>query len=134
MCKGREDDQEQRRPRQRRGRQKGGFRWSETAAKEEVSGRTSVACELCDSEAALYCQADGAYLCRKCDQLVHGANFLARRHVRCFLCSSCQGLTRRCLVGASSRVLIPAAMIRNSNPMKRKCSTTLRRPRPCLYL
>ncbi|GMJ03383.1 microProtein 1a, B-box domain protein 31 [Hibiscus trionum] len=75
--------------------------------KESVSPHTnrpvprSVNCELCESRAALYCQADDAYLCRKCDRWVHEANFLALRHVRCFLCNTCQNLTQRYLVGAS---------------------------------
>ncbi|KAM7271566.1 hypothetical protein ACFE04_030780 [Oxalis oulophora] len=64
-----------------------------------------VCCELCRSRATLYCQADDAFLCRKCDTKVHGANFLALRHVRCFLCNSCQNLTNRYLIGASREVL-----------------------------
>ncbi|KAJ4729990.1 Zinc finger, B-box, partial [Melia azedarach] len=39
-----------------------------------------VSCELCGSRASLYCQADEAFLCRKCDKWVHEANFLALRH------------------------------------------------------
>lgn len=46
----------------------------------------SVCCELCDAEASLYCQADDAFLCPKCDKKVHAANFLAQRHIRCLLC------------------------------------------------
>ncbi|GKV11496.1 hypothetical protein SLEP1_g22753 [Rubroshorea leprosula] len=53
-----------------------------------------VRCELCNSRASLYCPADDAFLCRKCDRWVHQANFLALRHIRCFLCNSCQNLTR----------------------------------------
>ncbi|OMO99989.1 Zinc finger, B-box [Corchorus olitorius] len=64
-------------------------------------------CELCNSKAALYCQADDAYLCRKCDKWVHEANFLALRHIRCFLCNSCQNLTQRYLIGASHEVVLP---------------------------
>ncbi len=32
--------------------------------------------------ASLYCEADACYLCTTCDDLVHGANRLAQRHVR----------------------------------------------------
>lgn len=58
-----------------------------------------VRCELCGDDASVFCEADSAFLCRKCDRWVHGANFLAWRHVRRVLCTSCQKLTRRCLVG-----------------------------------
>ncbi|XP_010510772.1 PREDICTED: B-box domain protein 31-like [Camelina sativa] len=58
-----------------------------------------VRCELCSGDAYVFCEADSAFLCRKCDRWVHGANFLAWRHVRRVLCTSCQKLTRRCLVG-----------------------------------
>ncbi|XP_059450820.1 B-box domain protein 30-like [Corylus avellana] len=70
----------------------------------------SVPCELCGSRASLYCQADDAFLCRKCDKWVHGANFLARRHIRCFLCNSCQNLTQRYLIGASLEVVLPTML------------------------
>lgn len=40
-------------------------------------------CEMCTtSPAVLYCEADTCYLCRSCDEEVHHANRLARRHVR----------------------------------------------------
>lgn len=67
----------------------------------------AVSCELCGSKASLYCQADEAFLCRKCDKWVHGANFLAHRHIRCFLCKTCQNLTQRYLIGASVEVMLP---------------------------
>lgn len=70
--------------------------------------RDSKCCELCGLKASLYCQADDAYLCRKCDKCVHGANILALRHIRCFLCNTCQNLTRRYLIGASREVIFPA--------------------------
>ncbi|CAH9116473.1 unnamed protein product [Cuscuta europaea] len=63
----------------------------------------SVSCELCESAASLYCKADDAFLCRKCDRLVHSANFLVRRHVRCLLCTVCRGLTQLCLIGTSTQ-------------------------------
>ncbi|KAI8558321.1 hypothetical protein RHMOL_Rhmol04G0082300 [Rhododendron molle] len=52
--------------------------------KEAVPARpvpSPVACELCGSSASLFCQADNAFLCKKCDKWVHGANFLAQRHI-----------------------------------------------------
>ncbi|KAJ6371915.1 hypothetical protein OIU77_002268 [Salix suchowensis] len=69
-----------------------------------------VCCELCGSRATLYCEADHAFLCRKCDRWVHGANFLALRHVRNILCNTCQNLTQRCLVGASTEVMISTVL------------------------
>ncbi|KAG6589180.1 B-box domain protein 31, partial [Cucurbita argyrosperma subsp. argyrosperma] len=73
-------------------------------------GGEPVACELCGSRASMYCQADEAYLCGKCDKSVHGANFLAQRHVRCLLCSTCQSHTQRYLLGASMEmeILLPS--------------------------
>ncbi|CAN1124116.1 B-box domain protein 30 [Linum perenne] len=73
----------------------------------EARNRSCVGCELCGDRATLYCQADDAYLCQKCDRWVHGANFLALRHIRCVLCTTCQGSTQRFLVGASMEVLLP---------------------------
>ncbi|KAI9073051.1 hypothetical protein K1719_044971 [Acacia pycnantha] len=51
-------------------------------------------CELCGEEAYLYCGADSAFLCCKCDEKVHDANFLVARHIREVLCYYC-----RCLAG-----------------------------------
>ncbi|KAI8010453.1 B-box domain protein 31 [Camellia lanceoleosa] len=62
-------------------------------------------CELCGSRASLYCQADDAFLCRRCDKRVHGANFLAFRHIRCLLCDTCQNLTERYVVRNSEMAL-----------------------------
>ncbi|KAK8562564.1 hypothetical protein V6N13_018855 [Hibiscus sabdariffa] len=92
-----------------------------------------VNCELCNSRASLYCQADDAYLCRKCDKRVHEANFLALRHIRCFLCNTCQSLTHRYLIGASREVVLPTMV---SSSERRRCdsdvdakhSTTLKTP------
>nr|KYP38246.1 Zinc finger protein CONSTANS-LIKE 13 [Cajanus cajan] len=94
MCKGAE------------GEKKHGF--CRSFLHKEGATRGSTCCELCGLEASLYCQADDAYLCRKCDKRVHGANFLALRHIRCFLCNTCQNLTRRYLIGASLEVVLPS--------------------------
>ncbi|GAB2222133.1 hypothetical protein Droror1_Dr00013335 [Drosera rotundifolia] len=47
-------------------------------------------CELCDAEATVFCESDSAYLCRRCDAEVHGANFLVARHIRRSIISSKQ--------------------------------------------
>ncbi|KAG5242058.1 zinc finger family protein [Salix suchowensis] len=96
-----------------------------SCSKEVVSSEETsrlVFCELCGSRASLYCQADDAFLCQKCDRWVHGANFLARRHVRCMLCNSCQNLTQRYLIGASTEVLLPAIV---SWRERRQCDSNL---------
>lgn len=100
MCRGTEEE-----------RSRGGFQRSEIH-KEDVSTHDTVACALCGSPASLHCPADDAFLCRKCDRWVHGANFLAQRHIRCFLCSSCQGLTHRHLIATSTEVILPVIVSR----------------------
>ncbi|KAF3443732.1 hypothetical protein FNV43_RR13422 [Rhamnella rubrinervis] len=92
-----------------------------------------VSCELCGSRATLYCQADDAYLCRKCDRWVHGANFLALRHIRCFLCNTCQKQTQRYLIGVSAEIMLPTLVVssernRCNSISQTKYSTILRRP------
>lgn len=87
----------------------------------------SVPCELCGSRASLYCQADDAFLCRKCDKWVHGANFLARRHIRCFLCNSCQNLTQRYLIGASLEVVLPTMV---SSTERSRCNPSIEKQSP----
>lgn len=46
-------------------------------------------CLVCAATAAVYCEQDNAYLCKKCDQTIHGHNVLAQRHVRRPLCDLC---------------------------------------------
>lgn len=84
------------------------------------SSSSLISCQLCDSEASIYCQADDAFLCGKCDPRVHAANFLAQRHIRCFLCTNCVALTHRYLIGLSVQLLLPTIVckkeiIRNRN-------------------
>lgn len=93
-----------------------------------------VMCELCNSKASLYCQADDAYLCRKCDKWVHCANFLAQRHIRCILCKTCQNLTQKYLMATSTELLLPTILTstqqthsNNANPNK-CCSLMLTTP------
>ncbi|CAH8316885.1 unnamed protein product [Eruca vesicaria subsp. sativa] len=69
--------------------------------------RAPVSCDLCGENAAVYCEADTAFLCRKCDRWVHSANFLARRHLRRVICTTCGRLTRCCLVGDNFSVVLP---------------------------
>ncbi|XP_060210894.1 B-box domain protein 30-like [Lycium barbarum] len=95
-------------------------------------------CELCKSEASVYCQADDAFLCRKCDKLVHGANFLAQRHIRCIICGVCKRLTHRYLIGVSSQVILPTVvsftqrsiskLSSDDNSDEDNCSRTVKEP------
>ncbi|EFH57544.1 zinc finger (B-box type) family protein [Arabidopsis lyrata subsp. lyrata] len=49
-----------------------------------------VACEFCgERTAVLFCRADTAKLCLPCDQHVHSANLLSRKHVRSQICDNC---------------------------------------------
>ncbi|CAH9129655.1 unnamed protein product [Cuscuta epithymum] len=50
----------------------------------------SVPCDYCTERAAvLQCRADAAKLCLLCDQHVHSANALSRKHVRSQICDGC---------------------------------------------
>ncbi|XP_009630350.1 B-box domain protein 30-like [Nicotiana tabacum] len=97
---------------------------------------SKIYCELCSSEASVYCQADDAYLCWKCDKWVHGANFLAQRHVRCLLCGVCRSLTRRFLVGTSSEVILPTVFTLGQRSRRRDADSesTDSRKEPFLFL
>nr|UOF76520.1 CONSTANS-like protein [Olimarabidopsis pumila] len=58
-----------------------------------------VACEFCgERTAVLFCRADTAKLCLPCDQHVHSANLLSRKHVRSQICDNCrkEPVTVRC--------------------------------------
>jgi hypothetical protein len=50
----------------------------------------SIPCEFCNEQVAvLYCRADSAKLCLFCDQQVHIANALSRKHLRSQICDNC---------------------------------------------
>ncbi|KAF2288350.1 hypothetical protein GH714_006955 [Hevea brasiliensis] len=52
--------------------------------------KQSVPCDFCsDQVAVLYCRADSAKLCLFCDQHVHSANLLSRKHLRSQICDNC---------------------------------------------
>ncbi|KAI3774133.1 hypothetical protein L1987_48677 [Smallanthus sonchifolius] len=47
-------------------------------------------CDLCKAvRAVVYCNSDAARLCFQCDNGVHSANSLSRRHPRSLLCDKC---------------------------------------------
>ncbi|KAL0301816.1 UNVERIFIED_CONTAM: B-box domain protein 30 [Sesamum radiatum] len=78
--------------------------------------RKEIVCELCSLDASLYCAADDAFLCRKCDGIVHAANFLAQRHIRRLLCSGCRSFTRRYIVGTPPASLEVITLRRMKKP------------------
>lgn len=50
----------------------------------------SVLCDFCNQQpAVLYCRSDSAKLCLLCDQHVHSANLLSRKHLRSQICENC---------------------------------------------
>ena len=51
---------------------------------------SSIPCDFCNEQlAVLYCRADSAKLCLFCDQHVHSANLLSRKHTRSQICDNC---------------------------------------------
>ncbi|CAN0929170.1 Zinc finger protein CONSTANS-LIKE 14 [Linum grandiflorum] len=59
-------------------------------ANPKPEGGGGVPCDFCsDQLAVLYCRADSAKLCLFCDQHVHSANLLSRKHVRSQICDNC---------------------------------------------
>lgn len=58
-------------------------------------GAMRAICDVCEAAPALlFCAADEAALCLKCDEKVHGCNKLASRHIRLTLAEA--GANRRC--------------------------------------
>lgn len=57
---------------------------------ESWSPGESRPCDFCNQQiAVLYCRADTAKLCLFCDQLVHSANALSKKHLRSQICDNC---------------------------------------------
>lgn len=72
--------------------------------KEGEDGKTNGggggACDFCNCrEGLVYCRADSARLCLVCDQDVHSANTLSKKHLRIQICQLCgsQPASVRCL-------------------------------------
>ncbi|KAK4780727.1 hypothetical protein SAY87_016833 [Trapa incisa] len=54
------------------------------------AGESAPPCDFCNERAAvLLCRADSAKLCLFCDQQVHSANLLSRKHTRSQICENC---------------------------------------------
>ncbi|GLT48050.1 hypothetical protein SLA2020_216970 [Shorea laevis] len=53
--------------------------------------KETVPCDFCNDQiAVLFCRADSAKLCLFCDQHVHSANLLSRKHLRSQICDNCR--------------------------------------------
>ncbi|KAK4486850.1 hypothetical protein RD792_006158 [Penstemon davidsonii] len=62
-------------------------------------------CEYCKVvRAVVYCESDSARLCLKCDDSIHSANAISRRHLRSLICDKCSSRAAvvRCLDHKSS--------------------------------
>uniref|UniRef100_A0A0E0G9Q6 Uncharacterized protein n=1 Tax=Oryza nivara TaxID=4536 RepID=A0A0E0G9Q6_ORYNI len=78
------------------------------------------ACDSCGGEAArLYCRADGAFLCARCDARAHGAG---SRHARVWLCEVCEHAPAAVTCRADAAALCAAcdADIHSANPLARR--------------
>uniref|UniRef100_A0A0D3F7H2 Uncharacterized protein n=1 Tax=Oryza barthii TaxID=65489 RepID=A0A0D3F7H2_9ORYZ len=78
------------------------------------------ACDSCGAEAArLYCRADGAFLCARCDARAHGAG---SRHARVWLCEVCEHAPAAVTCRADAAALCAAcdADIHSANPLARR--------------
>ncbi|EYU46711.1 hypothetical protein ABFS82_04G016700 [Erythranthe guttata] len=68
--------------------------------------QTDRLCDFCnESKALLYCRADSAKLCLKCDLEVHSTNQLFRKHSRSLLCDSCNSSPASIFCSTESAVL-----------------------------
>lgn len=124
----------------------GGGQSKNVATAMAIAGRASRACDVCGSQRARwYCHADNAHLCHRCDQNVHSANALARRHERVRLTGLSGGgapqLGRKrasaspgdaAKGGSSSKVgqQQQHAQVGSQSPPSRKRSRLRRRPNP----
>ncbi|KAL3746119.1 hypothetical protein ACJRO7_015124 [Eucalyptus globulus] len=79
-------------------------------------------CDNCGSAAAaakVFCAADAAFLCLACDAGVHGANALASRHERSWVCEACERAPAAFACRADAAVLCAAcdADVHSANPL-----------------
>lgn len=85
-----------------------------------------MASKLCDSckssMATLFCQADSAFLCVKCDSKIHAANKLASRHARVWVCEVCEQAPAHvtCKADAAALCVTCDHDIHSANPLARR--------------
>lgn len=90
--------------------------------KQESNDRAR-ACDTCRSTAcSVYCHADSAYLCTRCDDQVHSANRVASRHKRVLVCESCECAPASFLCEADDASLCTAcdSEVHSANPLARR--------------
>ncbi|KAJ7534457.1 hypothetical protein O6H91_13G097200 [Diphasiastrum complanatum] len=88
-------------------------------------------CDACQAaNAFVYCRADAAYLCTECDSNVHGANKLAFRHERVWLCQVCEQAPAAVTCKADSAALCVACDvdIHMANPLASRHERTVINP------
>ncbi|PKU83019.1 zinc finger protein CONSTANS-LIKE 5 [Dendrobium catenatum] len=95
-----------------KGAEGGGTYWG-------LGARTCDGCKGPPAPAVLFCRADAAFLCRTCDARVHGANKLASRHERVWLCEVCEQAPAAVTCKADAAALCSAcdADIHSANPL-----------------
>ncbi|XP_022153294.1 zinc finger protein CONSTANS-LIKE 5-like [Momordica charantia] len=88
---------------------------------------TKLLCYSCKSSAAaLYCRADAAFLCLRCDAQIHGPNTAkllpATRHARVWLCEVCEHAPAAvtCNADAAALCVTCDADIHSVNPLARR--------------
>ncbi|KAJ0986596.1 hypothetical protein J5N97_004952 [Dioscorea zingiberensis] len=90
------------------------------AKSEDVWAR---ACDACrGAPCAVFCRADEAYLCARCDESVHAANRVASRHERVWVCQGCERAPAELTCRADNAVLCAAcdAEVHSANPLARR--------------
>nr|ACS94258.1 CONSTANS-like protein [Phalaenopsis hybrid cultivar] len=85
----------------------------------ELEARKCDGCKGPAAAAVLFCRADAAFLCATCDARVHGANKLASRHERVWLCEVCEQAPAAVTCKADAAALCSAcdADIHTANPL-----------------
>jgi len=70
----------------------------------------------------VYCRPDAAYLCSDCDGKVHGANKLASRHERVWMCEVCEAAPAvvTCKADAASLCVDCDTDIHSANPLAQR--------------
>ncbi|CAA7018141.1 unnamed protein product [Microthlaspi erraticum] len=90
---------------------------------KQESNERARACDTCRSTAStVYCHADSAYLCTRCDDQVHSANRVASRHKRVVICESCERAPAAFLCEADDASLCAAcdSEVHSANPLARR--------------
>ncbi|PWA67756.1 constans-like protein [Artemisia annua] len=91
--------------------------------KEEICTTRGRVCDTCCcSPSTIFCEADLAYLCTRCDSQVHAANKLSSRHKRVWVCEACEQAPAAfiCKADAASLCTTCDAVIHSANPLARR--------------